>query len=76
MKFFLIEIDDESWADMCMVQRNEYERDKISMPIPPPIDEEVFYDYLCTRMGADIEWPDEFAGVKITDVTNSREVSK
>jgi len=43
----------------------------MSIPIPPPIDEEVFYDYLCTRMG--IEWPDEFSGVKITDVTNTRE---
>jgi hypothetical protein len=71
VKRFLIEIDDEAWEDMCMVQQHEYERDKLSMPIPPPLDETVFYDYLCCRMGSDIEWPDEFAGVVITDVTNA-----
>ena len=68
MKRFLIEIDDESWADICMEQGEAYTKDRLSMPIPPPLDEVVLYDYLCRRMDADLEWPDEMAGVTITEV--------
>jgi hypothetical protein len=64
MKRFLIEIDDESWADICMEQGEAYG----SMFLPPPLDEVVLYDYLCRKMDADLEWPDEMAGVTITEV--------
>lgn len=68
MKRFLIEIDDESWEDMLNEQREAYGNSVVI----PPVDEDVFYDYLCRRMDADIEWPeDAFVGVRITDVTNS-----
>ena len=68
MKRFLLEIDDDAWADIYMGQTDVYTKDRLSMPIPPPLDEVVLYDYLCRRMDADLEWPDEMAGVTITEV--------
>lgn len=65
MKRFLIEIDDDAWETICAEMRREYQ----PLPVPPPVDEDVLYDYLCMKTGAGDEWPHEFHGVTITEIS-------
>lgn len=63
MKRFVIEMDDDTWEEICTRQKPTYRNMEF-----PPLDNEVFYDYLARRTSADHHDDDEMHHIRISEI--------